>query len=146
MTAQALLQTSAVWVSITPTVLGLHLFGIRLTSFARGSTKKRRGCAEAGTAAHVGSIPYGSCHPENHNEVFRGMIGWLFSGATDRDCVWILRTAFSIRNKAVPIQIQMETHLQAIRWQVIQRGKDEALVDVSWEAKGLLSSTWLQKA
>ncbi|CAE7923760.1 KIN14D, partial [Symbiodinium necroappetens] len=66
--------------------------------------------------------------------------------ATDRDCVWILRTAFSIRNKAVPIQIQMETHLQAIRWQVIQRGKDEALVDVSWEAKGLLSSTWLQKA
>ncbi|CAE7945991.1 KIN14D [Symbiodinium sp. KB8] len=34
--------------------------------------------------------------------------------ATDRDCVWILRTAFSIRNK------------------VIQRGKDEALVDVSW--------------
>ncbi|OLQ04777.1 hypothetical protein AK812_SmicGene12035 [Symbiodinium microadriaticum] len=39
------------------------------------------------------------------------------TGATDRDCVWILRTAFSIRNKAV-----------------IQRGKDEALVDVSWGA------------
>ena len=66
--------------------------------------KKRGGFAEVGTAAHIGSVPYGSCHPETHHEV-RGMIfvRWLSSGATDRDCEWILRTAFSIRNKAVPI-------------------------------------------
>ncbi|CAE7250864.1 unnamed protein product [Symbiodinium microadriaticum] len=35
------------------------------------------------------------------------------TGATDRDCVWILRTAFSIRNK------------------VIQRGKDEGAADAA---------------